>query len=225
MLDYLLVLLSVALLAGAFIIQKFYQKNTDGSTESSTVFTMVSACCSIIFLITTNGFKFEFTWYSLINSILKAGCGFLSNSSVKKLDKKLLVMCVSVFILNGFVSVFSKEHQTYTNFPIVSTSAYALIGTVCSLVMSSSLKIAIAIKDKKETYFNINYDAAKFFYKKLSDDDGKVAVAYFKERELTGQCAKYFCLGYSPQKGNELLNHLKEKGYDVKFSDFLGKQK
>lgn len=71
-----------------------------------------------------------------------------------------------------------------------------------------------AIKDKKETYFNINYDAAKFFYKKLSDDDGKVAVAYFKERELTGQCAKYFCLGYSPQKGNELLNHLKEKGYD-----------
>lgn len=71
-----------------------------------------------------------------------------------------------------------------------------------------------AIKDKKETYFNINYDAAKFFYKKLSDEDGKVAVAYFKERELTGQCAKYFCLGYSPQKGNELLNHLKEKGYD-----------
>lgn len=71
-----------------------------------------------------------------------------------------------------------------------------------------------AIKDKKETYFNINYDAAKFFYKKLSDEDGKVAVAYFKERELTGQCAKYFCLGFSPQKGNELLNHLKEKGYD-----------
>ena len=33
-----------------------------------------------------------------------------------------------------------------------------------------------AIKDKKETYFNINYDAAKFFYKKLSDEDGKVAV-------------------------------------------------
>lgn len=208
MIDYLLVLLSVALLAGAFITQKLYQKSSDGSTESSTVFTMVSACCSIIFLIATNGFKFEFTWYSLINSILKAGCGFLyslvgfqilkktnvatymlflmsggmavpavwgfirggeeitvlrvlgisiiliaivlSNSSVKKLDKKLIVMCVSVFILNGFVSVLSKEHQTYTNFPIVSTSAYALMGTVCSLVMSSSLKIAISIKDKKD---------------------------------------------------------------------------
>lgn len=71
-----------------------------------------------------------------------------------------------------------------------------------------------ALKDKKETLFNINHEAAQFFYKKLSQKDGEVAVAYFKERQLTGQCAKYFCLGYSPNKRNELLEYLLQKGYN-----------
>ncbi len=214
MLDYLLVLLSVVLLAGAFTVQKFYQKSTDGSTESSTVFSMVSAICSITFLIlrnvTADGLMVEFSWYSLINSILKGACGFLytiigfkilqrsnvatymlflmsggmvvpaiwgwaflgeqatvlrvigivvilisivlSNSSVKKLDRKLILMCVSVFILNGFVSVFSKLHQVAdAKFNPIDTVSYALIGTICSFIMSSSLKLGIALKNKKKT--------------------------------------------------------------------------
>ena len=214
MIDYLLVLLSVALSASAFTVQKFYQKSTDGSTESSTVFSMVSAICSIVFLVlrnvTAEGLTIEFSWYSLINSILKNACGFLytiigfkilqrsnvatymlflmsggmvvpaiwgwlgwfgvkepvtalrvigivvilvaivlSNSSVKKLDKKLILMCVAIFILNGFVSVFSKLHQVAdAQFNPVDTVSYALIGAICSFVMSSSLKLGIAIKDK-----------------------------------------------------------------------------
>ncbi len=79
--------------------------------------------------------------------------------------------------------------------------------------MQDSKKEA-AIKDKKETLFNINNDAAQFFYKKLSHKDGAVAVEYFKERQLDGKCAKYFCLGYSPAKKNELMEYLLQKGYD-----------
>ena len=213
MIDYLLVLLSVALLAAAFMVQKFYQKNTDGSTESSTIFSMVSAVCSIVFLVlrntTAEGLNIQFSWYSLINSILKGACGFLytiigfkilkranvatymlflmsggmvvpaiwgwvflgepatalriigiivmivaiflSNSNVKKLDKKLIVMCVAVFMLNGFVSVFSKLHQVAdAQFNPVDTVSYALIGTLCSFVMSSSLKLGIALKNKTQ---------------------------------------------------------------------------
>ena len=213
MLDYLLVLLSVALLAGAFMVQKFYQKNTDGSTESSTIFSMVSAICSILFLVlrnvTAEGLNIQFSWYSLINSLLKGACGFLytiigfkilkranvatymlflmsggmvvpaiwgwvflgepatilrilgiivmiiaiflSNSSAKKLDKKLILMCACVFMLNGFVSVFSKLHQVAdAQFNPVDTVSYALIGTLCSFAMSSSLKLGMAIKNKKQ---------------------------------------------------------------------------
>ena len=65
----------------------------------------------------------------------------LANSGAKRPDKKLLILCVSVFILNGFVSVFSKLHQigAQYGYDAVDTSSYALISTIFSLAMSCGL--------------------------------------------------------------------------------------
>lgn len=207
--DYLLVLLSVALLAFTFILSKVYQRRSGSDTGSAAVYNMVSAICSIIILFSMNGFIPEFTPYSLINAILRSGCGFLysligfkilergsmaiymlflmsggmavpavygwlflgedatplrvvgiivimisialSNSGIKKPDKRLLIMCCAVFLLNGGVSTFSKIHQANTTYEIVGTSSYALMGSLASLTMSTTAKLGETIKNAKKS--------------------------------------------------------------------------
>ncbi len=75
------------------------------------------------------------------------------------------------------------------------------------------------IRDQKEILFNINADAASFYFSYLSKDEGKAAVEYFKERKLDGKCAKMFYLGYSPNEKRALFDFLLEKGYSE--SDIL----
>lgn len=69
------------------------------------------------------------------------------------------------------------------------------------------------IKDQKEILYAINNEAAKFFYSYLSKPEGKVAVEYFKERHIDGNCAKNFWLGYSPNDKRKLYDHLLSLGY------------
>ena len=61
---------------------------------------------------------------------------FVTQLGGKRPDIKMLAACLCVFILNGFVSVSSKLHQINETYPTVSTEAYALFGTVLSLIMS-----------------------------------------------------------------------------------------
>ena len=199
--DYLKVLFAVVLLAIGFIVQKIYQKGSKSSNESSIMFSIISACCSIVVLTLLNGFSFSFTWYSAINSVLKAICcllytilGFqimregkvafymlflmsggmlvpavwgwiflnepltllrvvgviviiasivISNSGSSRPSTKTILKCCAVFVLNGFVSVFSKLHQVNTIYESVGTNEYALLGTFASLLMSVTLLSAL----------------------------------------------------------------------------------
>ena len=80
-------------------------------------------------------------------------------------------------------------------------------------------KKELEIKDRKETLFNINTEAARFFYSHLSTDDGKAAVEYFKKRNISGKVAKSFFLGYSPNQKRSLYDYLLSKGFSE--SDIL----
>ena len=204
--DYLKVLFSVVLLAVGFIVQKIYQKGSASSNESSVMFSIITACCSVVVLILLNGFSFAFTWYSAINSLIRAFCGLaytvlgfqimregkvafymlflmsggmlvpavwgwlflnedvtilrvlgvavivasiaLSNSGDSRPSAGTLLKCCAVFFLNGFVSVFSKLHQVNTVYDAVGTTEYAMLGTVCSLLMSMALLAVITLKNK-----------------------------------------------------------------------------
>ncbi len=80
-------------------------------------------------------------------------------------------------------------------------------------VNSNDIQRENLIKDQKEVLYAINEEAAKFFYSYLSKPEGKIAIEYFKERHIDGNCAKNFWLGYSPQDRKVLYNHLLELGY------------
>lgn len=66
-------------------------------------------------------------------------------------DAKMILACVAVFVLNGFVSVFSKLHQVESVFCTVNTECYALYGTVASLLMSLVLRLFLTRGTKKDS--------------------------------------------------------------------------
>jgi drug/metabolite transporter (DMT)-like permease len=206
--EYLLILLSVLLLALGFILQKLYQRGSPQTTLGGVDFSILSACFSLILLLAMSGFTPAFSWYSAINALLRAACGLaytvigfwimkrghmalymlflmsggmvlpavwgwlflkeeilplrvlgvavilvsiaLTNRGGKRPDLKMLLCCLAVFVLNGFVSVFSKLHQVENVFPIVNTECYALYGTLASLLMSICLRFILARGGKSD---------------------------------------------------------------------------
>lgn len=67
--------------------------------------------------------------------------------------------------------------------------------------------------DKREKIFEINKEAAGYFYKLLRSERGKRALEYFAHRELKPETMQKFGLGYSDAKADDLYQYLKAKGY------------
>lgn len=60
----------------------------------------------------------------------------------------------------------------------------------------------------------INRESGRFFYKTLSQPEGKPGLDYFMGRRgLDAQTIRRFGLGYAPDSGFALTNHLRDKGY------------
>ena len=71
--------------------------------------------------------------------------------------------------------------------------------------------------DKRTKLFEINKEAATYFYKMLRSDHGKRAYEYFKGRQLSDETIKNFGLGYSDQYSDDLYKYFKGKGYSDEF--------
>ena len=67
--------------------------------------------------------------------------------------------------------------------------------------------------DKKQRIYQINAEAARYFYRHLAGEKGKDALAYLRERGITNETIKMFGLGYAPEGWTSLLDYLREKGY------------
>ena len=59
----------------------------------------------------------------------------------------------------------------------------------------------------------INREAGRFYFSILSTPEGKPGLDYFKARGLDGKTIRHFGLGYAPEGGYALTDHLKAKGY------------
>ena len=73
---------------------------------------------------------------------------------------------------------------------------------------------------RKKRLYEINKDAARFFYSCLGTPDGKPGLDYFLSRGLSKETITKFGLGYAPESWDKLKKHLKEKGYtDYEMTD------
>lgn len=63
----------------------------------------------------------------------------LSNTNNTKVNSKQIAMCIAVFIINGFVSVFSKLHQIEVRFETVNVTDFVVIGGVFKFIFAGIL--------------------------------------------------------------------------------------
>ena len=66
-------------------------------------------------------------------------------------------------------------------------------------------------RERREKMYEINKEAALFFYEQLKTSTQ--SIEYLKKRQLSGTVAKSFWLGYAPDSWNLLFDYLKSKGY------------
>ncbi len=59
----------------------------------------------------------------------------------------------------------------------------------------------------------INRESGRFFYRTLMAPQGKPGLDYFRARGLDDRTIRHFGLGYAPDAGFALTNHLRDKGY------------
>jgi len=75
----------------------------------------------------------------------------LSNVSKQRPGMKQLLMCVGVFVLNGFVSVVSKLHQIQTGYPTISTTEFVMYNGVVSFLIAGTAFLICKRKERKQT--------------------------------------------------------------------------
>ncbi|MDA3799677.1 MAG: DNA primase [Kiritimatiellae bacterium] len=75
---------------------------------------------------------------------------------------------------------------------------------------------------EKSDLYQVNKKVAEFYYSCLSSDKGKPAVDYLKSREITGEMAKEFTIGYAPEGWDTLINWAKSQKITEQDLDKLG---
>lgn len=72
---------------------------------------------------------------------------------------------------------------------------------------------ARAEADRRNRLFEINREAAKYFYSLLRSDKGKYSWDYFVGRKLSTETMQKFGLGYADKYSDDLYKYLRNKGY------------
>lgn len=68
--------------------------------------------------------------------------------------------------------------------------------------------------DRRSRLFEINKEAAAYYYKMLRSKEGEQAMAYFTKRELTADTLHKFGLGCTSKYSDSLYKYLRGKGYE-----------
>ena len=69
-------------------------------------------------------------------------------------------------------------------------------------------------ENRRARLLEVNKEAAKFFYYQLRSPRGEIGRKYFQKRELTQETIHQFGLGYAGKNGEELVEYLRQKGFE-----------
>lgn len=104
---YAFILLSVIMFGGCFALCDAYQKIRGSSLKVSMQFSLIGSLASMIVLLVVNGFRFEFTTFTLIMALLAAVNGFaFTYCSFKALGTINLSLYSLFSMLGGMVLPF-----------------------------------------------------------------------------------------------------------------------
>lgn len=96
-----------------------------------------------------------FSWIHTVGLVVIAVSVIISNRDGTKGGVRQILMCVAVFLLNGFVSVVSKEHQI--NSAAVATIDFVILNSLGKVVLCSAALLFVKEKGKVKKCFDIKF--------------------------------------------------------------------
>lgn len=136
--EYLLVFLSVVLLAFSFIILKFYQQRTDTTTKSSALFNIYSATCSFLLFFAINGFTMKLSLFSVVMAILQATSGFVYSLIGYRILAKGSVALYTLFLMSGGMVVPAVIGWLFLDEPLTLLRVLGVLIIVAAIVINNS---------------------------------------------------------------------------------------
>ena len=110
----------------------------------------------------------------------------------------------------GNVITFLMEYENQT-FPEAVRTLAQRAGI--ALPEADDSKEARQADSRRAKLWEINKEAAKYFYYQLRTERGSVGMEYLRKRELSDETMNHFGLGYANKYSNDLIQYLKSKGY------------
>ncbi|MDD3172386.1 MAG: DNA primase [Herbinix sp.] len=121
--------------------------------------------------------------------------------------------------VGGNVFTFIMEYENYT---FIDAMKFLAERAGVSLPEQEFSEEAKRQSDIKGRLFEVNKQAAKYFYYQLISPRGQVAYEYLVNRGLTEDTIKQFGLGYSNKYSDDLYKYLKGLGYEDGFLKLSG---
>lgn len=109
----------------------------------------------------------------------------------------------------GNVFTFLMEYENYT-FPEAMKALAERAGV--ALPEHEYSQEERKQQDLRSRLLELNKMAAKYFYYQLRTENGKQAMAYLKNRQLSDETMKNFGLGFANKYSNDLYQYMKKKG-------------
>ncbi len=141
---YALIMLSVVVFSGCFAFTNIYRKYRGAGLQVSLESTFIGSIASIIALSVINGFKLEFTWFTLVMAILKTLSGFgFSYCSLKALGRINLSLYSLFSMLGGMALPFLQGIIFYGE-------DLTIAKLICFIVITIALLITIEKGERKK---------------------------------------------------------------------------
>ncbi len=112
---------------------------------------------------------------------------------------------------SGNVFTFVMKYENYSFPEAIKLLADKAGVNLPELEYDEAMK---ARESKRALLLEVNKEAAKYFYYQLRTPHGEVGYNYLKKRELSEETMRKFGLGYSGKNGADLVQYLKQKGFE-----------
>jgi len=112
---------------------------------------------------------------------------------------------------SGNVFTFVMKYENYSFPEAIKLLADKAGVNLPELEYDEAMK---ARESKRARLLEVNKEAAKYFYYQLRTPHGEVGYNYLKKRELSEETMRKFGLGYSGKNGADLVQYLKQKGFE-----------
>lgn len=113
--------------------------------------------------------------------------------------------------VSGNVYTFIMKYENYS-FPEAVKVLADRVGV--ELPRMEYSKEQKELENKRARLLEVNREAAKFFYYQLRQPHGAIGYQYLQKRELTDETMHRFGLGYAGKNGAELVQYLRQKGFE-----------